>query len=96
MAIKKGVYNIPTADGSAYNEIHFRTDADMVSETDTKKFVTFADNMKTTSKNANAVISANVLGGILNNCKIVISDTKPTVEDGYNILWIDTKTLTTD
>ena len=94
MATVKAVYEVPNADGTDYNEVHFRTDADMVAETTDKKFVTFANNLNKTPKDDNAVINAQTLGSLLSNCKIIISDTKPTAEDGYNILWIDTTTLT--
>jgi hypothetical protein len=94
MATVKAVYEVPNTDGTDYNEVHFRTDADMVVETASKKFVTFATDLNKTPKEANAVINAQTLGSLLSNCKIIISDTKPTAEDGYNILWIDTTTLT--
>lgn len=96
MAIKKGVYNIPNEDGTEYDEIHLRTDADMVQETANKNFVSFATDLKSTSKDNKAVVNANVLGGILSNCKIVISNTKPPVEEGYNILWINLNAISYD
>lgn len=96
MAVKKGVYNVPNEDGTDYNEIHLRTDADMVQETADKKFVSFVTDLKTGSKSNNAVVNANTLGGILSNCKIVISAEKPAVEDGYNILWINLNAISYD
>ena len=94
MATVKAVYEVPNTDGTDYNEVHFRTDADMVQETSGKKFVDFTSDMSSTPKADNAVINANALGSLFNNCKIVISDTQPVAVAGYNILWIDTKTLT--
>ena len=91
--IKKGVYEVPNADGTDYNEIHFRTDAEMVQETSDKKFANFTTDMSSAAKSDNSIVNANTLGSLLSNCKIVISDTQPTATAGYNILWIDTKTL---
>lgn len=96
MAIKKAVYEVPNAKGTDYDEIHFKTDADMVGTTDAKNFVSFSTDMTSAQKADNAVINANQLGSLLGHCKIVISDTKPAAEAGYNILWIDLKTLSTE
>lgn len=93
--IKNAVYEVPNDSGD-YDEIHFRTGADMVKETDTRKFVSFASDLKNTTKSTNAVLNATTLGSILSNCKIVISDKKPAAEAGYNILWINLNAISND